>query len=252
LSGLGGNAAFTAPTSHSQFSDDSETLPNHRHGVKDFFPIVSQRAEDLIRGIALSRRVAVSAWLNLFSLEFALMIPTPFRFEPELSDEDFQKLGRLAMRWSHIEHFIGNCLRALLDLPMDQAIIMIFPLSTEKRLQKIAELAKIKPINAEAQEALTELAAVMKGLQIVRNDTIHGIMSDDESGNKVFHNRAKQRQLTKEQVFSCEELTNYAAHAVLSLRYALGLKDRPGARHPLPERPAIPAFLKASIPVRKK
>ncbi|GLQ79284.1 hypothetical protein GCM10007881_28020 [Mesorhizobium huakuii] len=179
------------------------------------------------------------------------MLSTPFRFEPELTPEDFQKLGQLAMRWSHIEHMIGNCLKALLDLSMEDAVVMVFSLSTEQRLQRLSQLAKTKTLNTEAEKALSELVDIMKGLQIVRNDTIHGIMAEGSSG-QILHNRSKQRQITKEQVFSCEELTNYAAHAVLSLRYALGLKDSPGDRHPLPERPEIPAFLQKSIPSRKK
>ncbi|MGX8013734.1 hypothetical protein ACVDG8_034585 [Mesorhizobium sp. ORM8.1] len=133
---------------------------------------------------------------------------------------------------------------------MEEAVIMVFPLSTEQRLQRLGQLAKVKPLNAEAEKALGELSAVMKGLQIVRNDTIHGIMADDGSGF-VFHNRAKQRQIPKDKVFSCEELTNYAAHAVLSLRFALGLKDNLDSRHPLPERPEVPEFLRSVIPLKR-
>lgn len=84
---------------------------------------------------------------------------------------------------------------------------------------------------------------------IVRNDTLHGIVSED--GTDSFKNHAKGRQLRKEDLFACEELTNYAAHAVLALRYAIGV---PGAsrdaRRALPERPAIPEFLRKSIAPR--
>jgi hypothetical protein len=34
-----GGPATQPGLNHPQFSDDSETLPNHRHGVKDYFPI---------------------------------------------------------------------------------------------------------------------------------------------------------------------------------------------------------------------
>jgi hypothetical protein len=66
----------------------------------------------------------------------------------------------------------------------------------------------------------------------------------------VFHLRSKKRTLTKAQIFSAEELTNYAAHAVYSLRYALGSKElSPGERYALPDRPEIPEFLRGLIPL---
>jgi hypothetical protein len=92
----------------------------------------------------------------------------------------------------------------------------------------------------------------MKGIQFVRNNVIHAIVLDDLDEGHVFHLRSKRRSLTKAEIFSAEELTNYAAHAAISLRYALGLKDVPGARRPLPDRPDIPKFLRELIPTRKK
>ena len=63
---------------------------------------------------------------------------------------------------------------------------------------------------------------------------------------------SKKRTLSASEVFSSEEITNYAAHAALALRLAVGVKDEPGARHPLPERPARPEFLRELIPSRKE
>ena len=71
------------------------------------------------------------------------MLASPFRFDKELSSDDFERLGRLSLRWSHIDHMIANCLKVLLGLNEDQARIMIFPLTSELRLQRIEELTDL-------------------------------------------------------------------------------------------------------------
>lgn len=49
------------------------------------------------------------------------MIASPFSFEPEqLSDQDYQKIGHLSIRWSALEHVTGNCLKAMLRLALRQ------------------------------------------------------------------------------------------------------------------------------------
>lgn len=182
------------------------------------------------------------------------MLDAPFAFEIGLTGVEYERLGRLAVRWSHIEHVIGNCLRQMLKLSLADAGVIVYPMSTEQRLQNIAKLVKLHPLDPEGSEALSELTTVMKGLQVVRNDVLHGII-DDELGSsaKGFTNRAKNRKISLDEVFGCEELTNYAAHAALSLRYALGVPGAPSdQRHPLPDRPEIPTFLRESIPTRKK
>jgi hypothetical protein len=201
---------------------------------------------------AASMCFVVSSALSSSSSEFA-MLETPFNFEPGLTPEDYQKLGQLSLRWSHTEHVIGNCLKTMLRLTEDEAIAIVFPLSLEQRLSRMRELAKLAPLNAEAAPALVELLYIMPGIQYVRNNVAHAvvIMDPDEKDHR-FHLRSKQRSLTKAQIFDTEEITNYAAHVAYSLRFALGVKDNPGARHALPDRPEIPEFLRASIPIRKK
>ena len=72
------------------------------------------------------------------------MLASPFRFDKELSPEDFERLGRLLLRWSHIDHMIANCLKLQLGLDEDQARLMIFPLSTELRLQRMNSSQSLK------------------------------------------------------------------------------------------------------------
>lgn len=180
------------------------------------------------------------------------MLQTPYLFEPNLSPEDYQRLGVLSLRWSHTEHVIGNCLKTMLRLTEQEAIVMVFPLGLEQRLGRMKDLAAISDLNAEAQVALNELLLIMKGIQFVRNNVVHAIVVDDAKDGHVFHLRSKQRALTKAQIFSAEELTNYAAHAAYSLRFALGLKGDVGQRHPLPDRPEIPEFLRELIPTHTK
>jgi hypothetical protein len=53
------------------------------------------------------------------------MIPSPFWFEGKLTPEDYRKLGKLSLRWSHIDHLIANCLKKLLRLTDDEARLVV-------------------------------------------------------------------------------------------------------------------------------
>ena len=75
------------------------------------------------------------------------MLNSPFQYETWLSPEEYQKLGELSLRWSHIDHMIGNCVAAMLKLSAEQAAIMVFPLNAERRLDRVKDLAKTKRIN---------------------------------------------------------------------------------------------------------
>jgi hypothetical protein len=174
------------------------------------------------------------------------MIPVPWSLEPELPPEDFQKIGQLAIRWSHIDQIIGNCLKSVLRLSDDEATVMVFPLSAETRINRLCELSAVAPFNEKAEQILGELRPVLKGLQLVRNNVIHAFVRDDLKDGVTFHLRSKDRVLTREQVFSSEALTNYAGHLALALRFALGL-DGSTRTYNLPERPEIPEFLRSII-----
>lgn len=171
------------------------------------------------------------------------MIPTPFWFEQELTPDDFQKLGQLSLRWSHTDHIIGNCLKVLLRLTDEEAISVVFPLRAERRLVLLKELGKDKSLPADADRALRELWCIMPALQSIRNNVAHAVVYKSLGDEPTFHSRSKQRSYSRKQIFETEELTNYAAHAALVLRYALGEKGPEGAPGPLPARPPIPKFL---------
>jgi len=172
------------------------------------------------------------------------MIAVPYKFEPELSDQEFMKLGQLSIRWSHIEYVLGMCLKRMLRLTDDEAIIVVFPLSLDQRLTRIRQLAESTPVCELAVRPLNELKLIMPAIQYVRNNVIHAFVTEDE-----FRLQSKQRTLTKAEVFSAEELTNYAAHVTVALRYALGFEfDTEGHSYTLPDRPVIPEFLQSNFP----
>jgi len=176
------------------------------------------------------------------------MIPTPFRFEKDLTPPDLEIIGKLSLRWSHTEHIIGNCLRVLLRLTDEEAEVMVFPLTLDQRLQRIAALAAINPLPAAADPLYRELVPVIRALQPIRNLLTHTILLPDAAGkHSTFHLRSKGKSMTKEEVFQCEELTNYAAHAALLFRHELGDKDPAGAPGPLPARPSIPECLRGTF-----
>jgi hypothetical protein len=179
------------------------------------------------------------------------MIPVPWSLEPELPSEDFHKIGQLAIRWSHIDQIIGNCLKVVLRLSDDEATVVVFPLNAETRLNRLCELNEVSPLSEDAQRILAELRPIMRGLQLVRNNVIHAFVRDDLRDGFTFHLRSKDRVLTREEVFSSEELTNYAGHLALALRFALGLGGPPRS-YTLPDRPAIPDFLQSTIQFPKK
>ena len=101
---------------------------------------------------------------------------------------------------------------------------MIYPLSLEAVLQKIEGLHKMKPPRPKAAEFYAELIPVVRALQRIRNDAVHSVVKETE-GALVFENRAKGRTITKEQILSCEELTNYASLLSFKFPRALGFKE---------------------------
>src|SRR5262245_20555807 len=153
--------------------------------------------------------------------------------------------GRFRRDWE-VEHILKNCLRVMLGLSLKEANLMVYPLSVEIVLQKIDGLHKIKPPRAKAAQVYAELKPIIRSLQAVRNDAVHSVIKETDRG-LVFENRARGRTITKEEIFSCETLTNYASQLVLAFRYALGFKEGPKPPRNLPPRPEIPNFLKSQI-----
>lgn len=172
-------------------------------------------------------------------------IETPFGFEVRLSGEEFQKIGQFACRWAHIEHTVGNCLRVLLGMAPDDAQVMVFPLSLDARVQRINEVIKKRPLPTFQATLFSELKPLLRAQQYLRNTVLHGVVIDlflDEE--PFFHLRSKGRDLTKAELFSCEDLINYTAHVAQALRLSLGEKDLPnGYTYALPDRPDVPDFL---------
>jgi hypothetical protein len=178
------------------------------------------------------------------------MIPTPYNFEPEFSDQDFAKIGQFTLRWSHMDHTIGNCLRRLLDMSPEHATVLIFPLSLEQRISHIGRFAKLKPLEPLAKGLFAELKPLIKAMQFIRNSAIHGIVIDMGSGEEpYFELRSKGRQISKAQLFDCEDLINYTAHVVQAFRFALGEKQCTWSEgwgpheYALPDRPVVPEWL---------
>jgi len=177
------------------------------------------------------------------------MIPVPYNFEPVLQIEEYVKIGQLSLRWSHIEHIIGNCLKRMLRLSDDEATVIVFPLSLEQRLSRITQLIEVAPPYPEAITAFNELKLIMPAIQFVRNNVVHALVTEDPIGEHRFILRSKGRSLTKAEIFSTEDLTNYAAHVTVALRYGLGFSgETEGHSYTLPRRPEIPAFLLSVFP----
>jgi hypothetical protein len=132
----------------------------------------------------------------------------------------------------------------MLRMDPEQATVMVFPLSLDMRMAKMAELTKLHMLTENQIALLAELKPLIKAMQYIRNTALHGVvMSFGDSDETYFHLRSKLRNLTREQLFSCEELINYTAHVTQAFRLSLGDMDSPGHSYALPDRPPIPKFL---------
>ena len=82
----------------------------------------------------------------------------------------------------------------------------------------------------------------------LRNTVLHGVVTSfgDDPDQTYFNLRAKGRNLTRGELFSCEDLINYTAHVTQAFRLSLGDKTyqgHEGHTYALPNRPHIPEFL---------
>lgn len=82
------------------------------------------------------------------------MLKPPFVLETSLTPEDYQKVGELAIRWAHVEHMVGNCLKAMLRLSDEEATFIVFPLSLDHRLQRMRDLSLVQNHQAATIKAL--------------------------------------------------------------------------------------------------
>jgi hypothetical protein len=122
------------------------------------------------------------------------IISSPFWFEDKLASEDYQKLGKLSLRWSHIDQLIANCLKKLPRLTDDEARVVVSPLNTDTRLKRIRKLEELEPLRGAAKEAFDELHMMMTLLQPVRNNVIHAVIMYAEGGAPIFELRSHGRR----------------------------------------------------------
>jgi hypothetical protein len=102
------------------------------------------------------------------------MIDSPFRYEKNFTPKDYETLGKLSLRWAHIDHVLANCLKRLLRLNDDQAQAIVFQINADFQFDLILKLEELKPLRKKkAAHALDELCFVMKGLRQVRNNVAH-------------------------------------------------------------------------------
>ena len=174
------------------------------------------------------------------------MISTPYLFEPSLSDQEFMKIGHLSVKWSHLEHIIGNCLKVILRLNDDEARIVVFPLSLEQRMVRIGELAEIGSLSERSQRLFRELKAILKGIQYVRNNVIHAIVESGEGGTH-FICVPKTGRLQKIRFSARTKLRIMPPMSSRRFGLALAFKMDSTLDYTLPDRPDIPEFLRSLI-----
>jgi len=132
----------------------------------------------------------------------------------------------------------------------ETATVLVFPLSLDARMSHIDRFADIQPLEPLPAALFDELKPLVKAMQYIRNSAIHGIVIHSGSGEEpYFELRSKGRKITREQLFSCEDLINYTAHVVQAFRLSLGEKESTWTEgwapheYALPDRPAVPEWL---------
>ena len=176
------------------------------------------------------------------------MISCPFEYN--LTDDELRRLGEMLMTWSHTEHTIGNCLKALLNFNDDEAIALVFPLSLDQRVRWLRGLKD--RMNTAAQAALDEFVRMLPGFSAIRTNGVHGVIINDLKDGPLFHLRSRDRTFTKTELFECEEFTNYCARVAYGIRFALFSPADADLPVTLPERPGIPKALEGYIQTGKK
>ena len=118
------------------------------------------------------------------------MIKTPYHFEANLSDQEFQRIGQFACRWALIEHTIANCLRVMLGMEMEEAIKDVFSLTFHQRMEQISELAEQR-LTGYQLAVLAELQPLIKAMRYLRNTVLHGVVTSfgDDPDQISFHLR---------------------------------------------------------------
>jgi hypothetical protein len=175
------------------------------------------------------------------------MIKTPYHFEANLSDQEFQRIGQFACRWALIEHTIANCLRVMLGMEMEEAIKDVFSLTFHQRMERISELAEQR-LTGYQLAVLAELQPLIKAMRYLRNTVLHGVVTSfgDDPDQTSFHLRSHLRDINIKDLFACDDLIKYTAHVTQAFRLSLGDKpyeDHEGHTYALPRRPHIPDFL---------
>jgi hypothetical protein len=62
------------------------------------------------------------------------MIGAPYNFEPVLSDQEFQKIGHLSLKWSYLNISPGIVSKLCFDSPMKRLGSSFFPLGLSSDL----------------------------------------------------------------------------------------------------------------------
>ena len=176
------------------------------------------------------------------------MIKTPYHFEANLSDQEFQKIGQFACRWALIEHTIANCLREMLGMEMEEARGKVFYLTLHQRMERISKLAEQR-LTEYQLAVLAELQPLIKAIRYLRNTALHGVVTSfgDDPDQTFFHLRSHLRDINIKDLFACDDLIKYTAHVTQAFRLSLGNKTyegyEEGHTYVLPHRPRIPEFL---------
>lgn len=170
------------------------------------------------------------------------MLAAPIEFEPEISENQYARVGRLIVKWALIDHLIGTCINVQNGTTDEAAQRAVFSETAGRKIAMLEDAMRtLAP--GDARRAFEVLLPLWKGLKEARDNVAHGVATINEDRNVALHHRRKSRDAEIEEILSLEEVTNFVAHAALSLRYALGLKSDPNLRHSLPAIPPIPDLL---------
>ena len=169
----------------------------------------------------------------------------PGAFQTDLKQSQNAALGRLILRWGQIDHVVANCILELSGRRRGRKRDKIDVLTAGQKIPILEGLRNTPRMSVEAVLAFDAFMPLWKGLIGVRNHVAHGVVAWDPDGRATTKLLYRERAVAIKDILAAEAITNFAAHAVLALRLAIGVSDDPEARHRLPPRPALPAIVRS-------
>lgn len=149
--------------------------------------------------------VFVSA--NLFSAEDVDM-PNPILGAATVSDDFYQRIGRIAVEWSWVEHLCSDLLAHFCSADPGAMYVITQNVSNSTVTDWLRTIGHIKLSQPDASEALKELLLEVDAARTERNTIVHGTwLGHTEDGFAIVNTFKWERaEVSKDELYSIADL----------------------------------------------